>query len=201
MAQLTPQFFATILKMEGGYQNRPDDTGNYSCGVLAGTNMGVSAVALGTWLERCVSADDVRNLTRDEAFEFYAWYFDRYNLFEIEDQHFAELLMNNTMGSPAGAAKSEQRALNAMGYQLAVDGQRGPKTIAALNEAWKRDPSAIYNGVRSQWIQYLHNINKPQFIDGWLYRMNRFFPPLTIKTASFAGIGLALTLIYLVWKR
>jgi len=112
MSQLTPTFFQTILKIEGGYQNRSDDNGNYSCGILVGTNMGVSGVALTDWYGRCVSADEVRALDPQTAFEFYAWYFDRYRLYEIQDQKFAELLMNNTMGSPAGAARAEQKALN-----------------------------------------------------------------------------------------
>ncbi len=200
MAQLTPAFFKTILQMEGGYQNRPDDNGNYnSCGDLAGTNMGVSAVALSDWYGRCVSQAEMQALTQQQAFDFYAWYFDRLNLFEIENQDFAQLLMNNAMGSPTGAAKAEQRALNRMGYSVSVDGVRGPQTIEALNAAYRKNPAGIYNLVREEWINYLQSINKPQFIDGWLYRMNRFFPPKGMPAASI-DVALILIVAYLGYK-
>ena len=186
MAQLTQAFFNTILKIEGGYQNRPDDSGNYACGQLVGTNMGISAGAFQTWTGRCPTVADMKGLTPAQAFQFYAWYFDRYNLFQIESQPFFELLANNTMGSPAGAAKSEQRALNAMGYTVAVDGSRGPQTIAALNAAWRKDPARIYNAVRAEWVRYLESINKPQFLPGWMNRLNKYFPPMAVA----GGIGL-----------
>jgi len=84
MAQLTDEFFKKILAMEGGYQDNPHDRGNYSCGKLVGTNMGVSAVALSTWLRRCVTVDDVKNLSVTDAKNFYSWYFDFYGLLTLQ---------------------------------------------------------------------------------------------------------------------
>lgn len=204
MAQLTTAFFNTILKMEGGYQNRADDTGNWACGNLIGTNMGVSAVALQTWWGRCPSAAEMQGLTKAQAQSFYAWYFDRYNLYPIENQQFFELLANNTMGSPTGAARVEQRALNQLGYSVAVDGQRGPGTIAALNKAWRDNPARIYNAVRGQWVAYLQSLNKPQFLAGWLYRMDRFFPPLGSggSGGNMAWLAVAgAVLAYIIFKK
>lgn len=178
MAQLTTAFFNTILKIEGGYQNRADDSGNYACGQLIGTNMGIAAPSLQTWWNRCPTVADMKGLTQAQARDFYAWYFDRWNLYPIENQQFFELLANNTMGSPAGAARVEQRSLNALGYPVAVDGNRGPATIAALNQAWRDNPTKIYNTVRAEWVKYLQSLNKPQFLAGWMYRMDKFFPPL-----------------------
>lgn len=198
MAQLTPAFFQTILKIEGGYQNRADDNGNYnSCGELTGTNMGASSVALSQWLGRCVTANEVKNLTQQEAFNFYAWYFNRLGLFAIENQAFFELLANNSMGSPTGAAKVEQRVLNSFGYPVTVDGVRGPITIDALNNAWRMHGPKLYNAIRAGWIEYLHSINKPQFIEGWLYRMNTYFPPLATGTGISLGIALIILITFI----
>ena len=191
MAQLTPAFFQTILKIEGGYQAFPDDNGNYCAGALVGTKYGVSAVAFGTWAGRCPTVDEMKALTTDTAYQFYAWYFDRYNLYPIEDQKFFELLANNTMGSPAAAARAEQKALNRLGYSVQVDGVRGNATIAALNAAWRANPSRIYNAVRDEWVKYLYSINKPQFLPGWLKRLDNYFPPMGIAAV---GIGAALLL-------
>lgn len=198
MAQLTPQFFQKILRIEGAYQNRSDDTGNWACGQLVGTKYGVSAVAFQTWVGRCPTAEEMKALMESTAYQFYAWYFDRYNLYPIENQTFFELLANNTMGSPANAARVEQKVLNKMGYPVAVDGVRGPATLSALNAAWRSNPGAIYNGIRSEWIAYLKSLDKPQFLPGWLKRMEEF-PPL-----GTAGIGiglLALIAAILFWKK
>lgn len=198
MAQLTQAFFQKILKIEGGYQAMPDDNGNWACGQLAGTKYGVSAVAYQTWVGRCPTADEMKSITESTAYQFYAWYFDRYNLYTIENQQFFELLANNTMGSPTNAARVEQRTLNKLGYAVSVDGIRGPATIAALNAAWRENPTAIYNGIRAEWIEYLKSLNKPQFLSGWLYRMNHYFPPLA---AVAVGGGLILALLAVLFFR
>ncbi len=194
MAQLTQSFFQTILKIEGGYQAMPDDNGNYACGQLIGTKYGVSAVAYSTWVGRCPTVQEMKALTTDTAYQFYSWYFHQYNLYAIESQKLFELLANNTMGSPAGAARVEQRALNRLGYGVAVDGQRGPATVAALNDAWRTRPADIYNTVRDEWVKYLESINKPQFLQGWMYRLNTYFPPIS-GAAVGLGIGAAALLI------
>lgn len=200
MARLTQSFFQTILKIEGGYQNRADDNGNWACGALVGTKYGVSAVAFREWVNRCPTAQEMKNLTEAQAFDFYAWYFNRYNLYPIENQQFFELLANNTMGSPANAVKVEQRALNKMGYPVSIDGMRGAQTIAALNDAWRKNPGAIYNTIREDWITYLKNLNKPQFLTGWLYRMNTYFPPMG-AVGFGVGAALALLLIFFALKK
>lgn len=188
MARLTPEFFRTILKMEGGYQAMPDDSGNYACGALVGTKYGVSAVAYSSWVGRCPSAAEMKAITEPTARDFYANYFHKYNLYPIENQQFFELLANNTMGSPAGAARAEQRALNTLGYNVTVDGARGPQTVAALNDAWRKNPSGIYNAVREEWVNHLHSINKPQFLVGWMRRLDTYFPPMAGIVAG--GLGL-----------
>lgn len=192
MAQLTPQFFQTILKIEGGYQNRADDSGNYACGQQVGTKYGISAGAYQTWTGRCPTIADMQALTTSDAQKFYAWYFHVYNLYQIESQKLFELCANNTMGSPSGAAKAEQRALNRLGFNVAVDGSRGPQTIAALNAAWKKDPAGIYNAIRDEWVKYLNSINKPQFLAGWIYRLNTYFPALPVAAAASGAAAIAI---------
>jgi len=200
MAQLTPAFFQTILKIEGGYQDNPTDNGNYACGQLIGTNMGVSAVALSDWWGRCPTRSEMQSLTVDQAQAFYSWYFDRYNLYQVQNQQFFELLANNTMGSPSNAAKVEQRVLNRYGYNLVVDGARGPQTIAALNDAWKKYGARLYNDIRMDWITYLKGLNKPQFLQGWLIRMDRYFPPLS-AAAGAGGVILFTLAIIILWPK
>ncbi len=197
MAQLTPQFFATILAIEGGFQNKPSDSGNYCNGQLVGTKYGMSAGAVATWWGRCPSEQEMRNLTKADAQAFYSWYFDLYGLYQIQNQKFFELLANNTMGSPANAAKVAQRALNQLGYNVAVDGSFGTQTILALNDAWKRSGTKVYNTIREAWVEYLKGLNRPEFIAGWLYRMEKYFPLLG---NAGMGLGMGLFLIVLTYQ-
>lgn len=157
----------------------------------------MSAVAVGSWWGRCPSEQEMRDLTTDDAREFYAWYFDRYGLFQIENQQFFELLANNAMGSPGNAAKVAQRVLNQLGYSVAVDGAFGPQTISALNDTWRRYGAKIYNDIRQAWVEYLRGLNRPEFIDGWLYRMNKYFPPIATSGAS---LGIALLVLYVGYR-
>jgi len=197
MAQLTNAFFQTILAIEGGYQNFPTDNGNYCGGELIGTKYGMSAVAVGAWLGRCPTVQEMKDLSTQDAFNFYAWYFDKYGLFQIQNQQLFELLANNTMGSPANAVKVEQRVLNQFGYNVAVDGQRGPQTIQAINQAWSKHGNQLYNAIREAWVQYLKSLNRPEFIDGWLYRMNKYFPPIATTGIS---LGVALLALYVGYR-
>lgn len=162
--------------MEGGYQNFKEDKGNVACGVQAGTNMGVSAVAYYTWTKRCPTQKDMEYLTQAEALQFYKWYWNFYNIDGINNQVIAELVMNNTMGAPKRAAEAEQRALQRLGYDVAEDGARGPITLAALNDAAQKNMPRLYNTIREEWVNYLLSLNNKKFEDGWMYRMNRFYP-------------------------
>jgi lysozyme family protein len=194
MAVLTQAFFNTILAMEGGYQNDPDDSGNYACGNQVGTNMGIAAPSYQTYTGRCPSVYDMKAIDQAFAWGFYNWYWERFNIHRIENQKLAELVMNNTMGSPANACKTEQRALIRLGYrfvmvdgvrkEVTVDGARGPITIAALNLAARQNLPRIYNAIRAEWIAYLERLNS-KFLPGWMIRLNRHFPTMA------AGIGIA----------
>ena len=43
-------------------------------------------------------------------------------------------------------------------------------------------------------VKYLESINKQQFLQGWMYRLNTYFPPIS-GAAVGLGIGAAALLI------
>jgi len=195
MAQLTQPFFRKILAMEGGFQCFPNDNGNYNaCGELVGTNMGVSAVAYSQWVGRCPSEAEMCGITKAVAFDFYSWYFDRYQLFGIESQDLFELVANNTMGNPQQSAKAAQRALVALGYPTDVDGSFGPQTIGNLNKAAReRGVPTVFNAIRQNWVGWVQNV--PTWGAALVARMEKYFPEMNLSTAMGGGLLFA-TLLF-----
>lgn len=186
MAVLTNDFMTQILSMEGGYQQNPSDSGNYACGQLLGTNMGMSAIALKQYTGRCLSKQEIQSLDVDFARGFYNWFMRFWRINEIDDQDVAELILNNFMGLPAKAGLTAQKAINRFGYGLDEDGIMGSKTIAAINHAVVQNKAVVYNAILNEWIAYIQT-TKIEFRQGLLNRMSNF-PPMDEGATPDAAI-------------
>lgn len=189
MPQLSQSFFQKILVMEAGYQDFSNDKGNYACGVLAGTNRGVSAIAYQEYTGRCPSVADMEAIDDAFAWGFYNWFWNRFRIDEIEDTDTANLVMNNFMGAPKYAAQSLQRALNRFGYALAVDGIIGSKTLTALNHAVSQNKATTYNAIRDEWIDYLRGVTYGVAITN---RVNKHFPPMGSQAGQVVAGGIGM---------
>lgn len=123
--------FNSILGKEGGYVNNPDDKGGL-------TNWGITQVVA----RAHGYTGDMRNLTRDQALNILEadyWTGPRFDLVAtLSPTVAAELCDTGVNMGPAVAARFLQRVLNVMNNQgrlypdVSVDGQIGPRTIAAL---------------------------------------------------------------------
>lgn len=188
MSQLTQAFFQKILSAEGGYQNQAADKGNFNrCGANAGTKYGITPNAWQDYSgQQCPGVDTMKNLTQSQAWDFMSWWGDRWRIWEIYDQDFAELVFNAFYGNPSAAAKTLQLTLNDRGYTLAPDGIMGSKTLAAINVEAARQKTGLYNAYRDAWLSYLQSLGNPTYTAGWTNRMNTFFPPLAGETPGTA---------------
>lgn len=120
-----------ILKHEGG-----DKYTNYAWDPGGPTKFGITLKTLTEWRGHTCSADDVKALKLPEASEIYKKrYWDVCRCDEIADQQLANKIcdMSVNMG-PHQAVILCQRACNALGLNLAVDGLCGPTTLKAINE-------------------------------------------------------------------
>ena len=115
---------------EGGYQNDPDDSGNYANGVRVGTKFGIAA--------KSYPKEDIRNLTIERAAFIYKndfWGASRCDEWksQIVAENYFELAVNAGQGS---AARLIQRAANRAAWPaapIAVDGKIGPATVKRIN--------------------------------------------------------------------
>ena len=142
------------LHHEGGYVNDPNDLGGE-------TNFGIA--------KRFYPDVDIKNLTKDEASDIYRRdYWDKNKVDEMPEQlkHiYFDMCVNQGRGR---AVKILQRAANAKGAGLKVDGGMGPKTLAAMK-------GVELDRVRAYRVKYYADLvtRKPdleKFHFGWFRR-------------------------------
>ena len=145
-----------VLKHEGGYVDDPHDRGGE-------TNFGIA--------KRFYPDVDIKNLTEDEAKEIYKrdyWVRNRVEELPENLRHiFFDMCVNQGRGT---AVKILQRACNAKGADLAIDGGMGPGTKSAI-ETYK--PST--ERVRCYRLKHYYDLvnSKPEqerFLYGWYKR-------------------------------
>ena len=143
-----------VLHHEGGYVNDPDDPGGE-------TNFGIA--------KRSHPDVDIANLTKEGAKEIYKeHYWDRNKVESLsEDLRHIYFDMCVNQGR-SRAVKILQKAANAKGADLVVDGGMGPKTIAAMD-------GVELQRVRAYRVKYYADLvtRKPdleKFYFGWFRR-------------------------------
>ena len=165
-----------VLENEGGYQRMSEDKGNKnSKGQLVGTNFGISAPVYEQVLGRTVTAEDMKNMTEEEARDIYR---DRYirpvrdNLKVPEDHpafpQIVDMVVNHGY---SGATAIIQRALGAK-----VDGRSGPETRKKLEDA---NPVELNNKLVDERINTYNQTvqqddSQARFLKGWTNRANRY---------------------------
>ncbi len=122
-----------ILAREGGFVNDPDDPGgatNHGVTIHTMRRLGLDLTGDGR-----VDTADVRRLTRQQARQiFIEHYFHRPGISKLPEVLHASVF-DMQVNAGANAVKILQRLLRKMGQRVAVDGQIGPKTIAAATAA------------------------------------------------------------------
>lgn len=131
MTDLIERYLANLVDVVEGpaYTNDPADRGGP-------TKYGITLRTLTRVRGKPASADDVKNLTRDDALAIYrSDYvtlpgFDK--VAQISPAVAVECIDTGVNMGPQVAASWLQRALNALGADLKADGACGPKTCEAL---------------------------------------------------------------------
>ena len=143
-----------VLHHEGGYVNDPKDPGGE-------TNFGIA--------KRSHPDVDIKNLTKDGAKEIYKEVYWDGNKVESLPEDLRHIYFDMCVNQGKGrAVKILQRAANAKGATLKVDGGLGPKTIGAMK-------GVELQRVRAYRVKYSADLvtRKPdleKFYFGWFRR-------------------------------
>jgi lysozyme family protein len=180
MAKTADQMIEEILRVEGGYVNHADDRGGP-------TNFGITQAVLAGWRKKPVTAQDVKNMKREEAKEIYI---NKYyvapgfaSVAVISMPVAMELLDTGVNMGPKVASEFLQIALNALNLKgttygdMVVDGDIGPTTIAGLKAFIKKRGTEgeqvllkvlnCLQGARYISISSSRNFANESFVYGW----------------------------------
>ena len=162
----------TIMVSEGGFQQDPDDSGNYVNGKLIGTNRGVTPAALAKF--RGIDASDVtvemiKDVTDAEARDIFKQ--DYYYGPKIDQlpENIQDTVFDMYINSGANAIKILQRMVGADD-----DGVIGPQTLAAVADA-----NITRDAYADARIEYYKRISQPgsknaKYRQGWINRANKY---------------------------
>lgn len=162
-----------ILRREGGFVDDPDDRGG-------ATNYGVTIGTLSNVLGREATAADVKALTPEQAREIYRRdYYKAPHIDELPGAIQPFMFDAAVNHGPGGAAKLLQRALRAAGHPVAVDGQIGPQTIAAAQDAYGMRGNGLRDMLVDERRRYYERIiagdpSQEKFRKGWMNRLAEF---------------------------
>ena len=155
-----------VIRREGGYVDHPNDRGGP-------TNFGVTLNALTTWRQRPTTADDVRNLTENEARAIYqARYLTEPRIDRIVDPYVLSLAFDCSINhGPHRVIRWLQKICGVID-----DGNFGPVTEIAINSY---EPIRLYHKLLARRIVFYGEIvnndrSQSAFILGWLRRAAEF---------------------------
>lgn len=154
----------------------------------------------GTW-------DEFRVLDLAGAKAVARCYWDGIRGSEIRNQAVANTVADWYWGSGSEGVRRTQRVLRAMGYAPGpIDGQVGPRTLAALNQAPAAELTKRLTEARAAHMREIVGADASQsvFERGWLARVNDLYekskPYLACGGASLLGlVGFGL-LAYGLWR-
>lgn len=152
---------------EGGFTLHKLDPGNYTGGKLIGTNRGISAPVLRSWLGRMPTRTEMRALTKTKANKIYrANYYDKVRFDDMPsgvDHALVDYAINS---GPSRAIKALQRSVGVF-----ADGIIGKKTMGAINTT---RPSITIRRLMTRRLSFLQRLRSwKTFGRGWGRRVER----------------------------
>lgn len=178
MSEFQPAYDLMIVN-EGGYQNHPNDPGNYnSNNVLVGTNWGISALTYERYFNQVPTEQDMRNLSKSQAAQIYrSDFWNPYNIKGIREQFIANQIFDIRVHH-SNWMWIINRAFNQVGAITSLTtGWSNTNTINKINNL--PDPYAFNNALVDQRLAYFDYLIQRDpalaaFRNGWMARADRY---------------------------
>jgi lysozyme family protein len=157
-----------VLKLEGGYQDMPEDAGNWLNGANLGTKWGITPKTYLVLTGKTPSKHTMQNLTESEAKELLKYY--AFYVRQVSNDFLAVNIFDMCVNAgPRRACVLAQRLVGAT-----EDGIIGPVT-ASLLEA-NNVTTDDYVKARISYYERVaqHNPVNAKFLRGWINRANKF---------------------------
>ena len=158
-----------VMAAEGGFSDHAADRGG-------ATRYGVTAGVLADWRGCAVSRADVANLPLEEARRIYrVRYFDAANVGLLPEGLWHDALDAVINHGVRGGSKLVQRAANACGAGIAVDGHIGGRTARAISGLGEARYANALVETRLSFYESLARSDSTQaaFLAGWRNRVNK----------------------------
>jgi lysozyme family protein len=162
-----------IIRKEGGFVNHKNDRGR-------ATKYGVTQSTLSNWIGREATIEDVKLLTKDDAFEiFYKLYYEAPNIDDLPEQIQPIITDMSVNHGPKNAIKMLQEVIKACGLTIGIDGICGPGTAKTAAELWRMIGSDMINKIVMRRLAFYDAIVKNDasqkvFLSGWRNRATSF---------------------------
>ncbi len=166
------------MKQEGGYANDPSDPGlatQYGISLRFLRSMGLTMGDVDG--DGDIDADDIRALTVEDAVALYrAHFWDPLGLDALPPTIGVAVMDTAVNTGPGTATQLLQKALNAAGADLKVDGDLGVKTRAAVEEIYANGSPALLKDYLLRRVFYYREISSKnkklrRYLTGWLNRV------------------------------
>ncbi len=164
-------FLPIVLRFEGGYSDDPTDPGGE-------TNKGITMATFQNCSHELLGLDpnssNLKALTDAQAGLIYkALYWNKLQGDSFASQDLANMVCDFYVNAGTNASKLLQHVLNTMGASVVEDGAIGPASLQALAGF---DQVQVYRQYKRGRIAYYQALGQkyPQFLQGWLNRVNSF---------------------------
>ena len=164
-------FLPIVLRFEGGYVDDPTDPGGE-------TNKGITMETFQQCSHELLGIDptseNLKNLTDAQAGVIYkTLYWNKIQADSFAAQALANIVCDFFVNAGTHATKLLQHVLNNMGANVIEDGTIGQASVQALAAF---DNVQVYRQYKQGRIRYYQTLGQrfPQFLQGWLNRVNSF---------------------------
>jgi lysozyme family protein len=187
---------SSLLQKEGGFQNNPNDYGNYLDGVLLGTKYGITPESFERYFGYTPTAEDMQTINKAEAEQFYYYsYWLPYNLDAINSQYIQNIVLDTiVLFSVFGRAQILPYSNNTL-------------DINSINQ---QNEDILLNDIIARRIDYHNYIvsndsSQSVFLTGWINRAESFKKSILgankNNTLLFGAVAVGFVLFFATRKK